>query len=92
LVFRWWVPEDDEQRIFVLDTMAQEIHDYCILDGSYPIWSPDSKQFIMRETIPAQSSNGEETYRNVLVDVEKNIVVQLDDITFRPVAWILNEP
>jgi hypothetical protein len=46
----------------------------------------------MMEAIPAQSSNGEEIYRNVLVDVEKNIVVQLDDITFRPVAWILNEP
>ena len=90
LVFRWMVPEDGEQRTFLLDTTTMEVLDYCI-NGTYPVWSPDSKQFIMRESIPAQSSDGEETYRNVLADVERNLVVQLDDITFRPVAWILNE-
>jgi len=91
LVFRWMVPEDGELRTFLLDTTSWEIQDYCI-SGSYPVWSPDSNQFIMRETMQTQSSDGEEAYRNVLVDVEKNIIVQLDDIPFRPVAWILNEP
>lgn len=87
LVFRWMVPEDGEQRTFLLDTAKMEVLDFCI-DGSFPVWSPDSRQFIMRETIPAQSPEGEETYRNVLVDMERNIVVQIDDITLRPVAWI----
>lgn len=91
LSFIWMAPEDREQRTFILDTNTMKVLDYCI-DGSFPVWSPDSTQFAMMEVIPAQSPEGEETYRNVLVDVEKNIVVQLDEITFRPVAWILNEP
>jgi len=68
LSFAWAAPESGERRIFLLDTVTNEVLDFCI-GGLPPVWSPDSRQFIVWEMIPAQSSNGDKIYRNVLVDV-----------------------
>jgi len=91
LAYTWLTPEDEGRRTYLLDTTSWKVLDYCI-GGLPPIWSTDSKQIIVWEKLQAQSPNLKGPHRIVVVDVEKRIIVQLDDITFRPVAWILNEP
>jgi hypothetical protein len=63
-----------------VDLTTQQIIDYCITDFpgvGLPVWSPDSKQFVVFHQNPAY---------NLLVDVASNTVTQLD-IGFAPVGW-----
>lgn len=88
LVFYWTPSNEEKFRLMLWDTYEQKFLDYCITHvTSEPVWSPDSRQFIISVSDPAAAST-ETTYQNLLVDIEQNKVFQVDDVTFPVVAWI----
>lgn len=84
-------------RLFVFDLMAQQLIDTCITEpsistlGSLPIWSPSSSQFIVGSAVNPEAYFTEWRFRTVILDVERNQVVQLDYEELEPVAWLKDE-
>jgi len=88
LSFYWNAVGHKEKQLFLWDTKMQEFLDYCLTDvASEPIWSPDSRQFIV-EADPSIGTDSSKVYRTLVVDVESNRIVQLNSNSYSPVAWI----
>ncbi len=87
----------EKARVAVLDTTTLNVMDYCVNitfrgegygSGSpiwSPIWSPDGHQFVITDWY-------EKDHRRViLVDIEKNIAVQIAE-DMEPVGWMIFDP
>ena len=82
---------DVSQRLVVLDTVTEDVIDYCIsISGqniirSSPVWSPNSHQLVANY----ESDNGE--WPTILLDIVHNFVKPItDNIALYPLGWMVN--
>jgi len=90
LVFDWVVDEEGNHHTFVLNVDSQELSEYCFR-GSVPVWSPDSRQFIMKLGSSDPMSEEWDNSGNVVVNVESGEIYLLEDIKYWPKAWLITE-
>jgi len=85
--------QEGERQLAVLDTVNGEVTDYCV-PGDYdakfgirrvsaPFWSPDSKQIVV------ENRQSEDHRRVILIDLEREIAVQIAE-DMKPVGWMVS--
>jgi len=88
----WTAGDNEPVTLLLWDTVAQEFIDYCLDDVTGPVWSPDSRQFVVRAAVPSESSGGQGGYQDLLVYVEQGRVLELNTTPLDPVAWLRGTP
>lgn len=92
LSFTWEGPDNGDPQTYLLDTVHWEVLDYCLPGGPPIIWSPDSNRFIKIDRFAPASDDSVDTYENILVDLENEVIYELGEMTVRPVAWMRTGP
>lgn len=89
----WGTQDEEKARVAVLNMETLDVIDYCISltyggegfggrDPSSPVWSPDSKQFLVVDWYKRDYQ------RLILIDIEKNTAVEIPE-NMEPVGWMV---
>lgn len=89
----YWAPgpQGGNDRLLFFDRTTRKHFDPC-LESAIPVWSPDSKQFMVGFSEPKTGDNAAWVFHNLVVDVEQKRIAPFDAVTLEPVAWIRTEP
>jgi len=76
-------------RLAVVDTVTQEITDYCISGSAHrPIWSPDGRALLIGNAYDNSSSPKSHVY---IVDLVQSLAFHIAD-NMEPVGWMKSSP
>ena len=85
--YRWMNNSAGEIHTYMVEAETLEITEYCFY-GLAPVWSPDSRQFIMKMWDNERLANEQEEFGIIIVDIESGEIIQIDDISYWPVSWL----
>ena len=88
--YRWMNNSAGEIHTYMVEAETLEITEYCFY-GLAPVWSPDSRQFIMKMWDNERLANEQEEFGIIIVDIESGEIIQIDDISYWPVSWLTDE-
>lgn len=90
LSYYWRSSENEDFRLFLYNVMTNDVLDVCLVHPtSGVVWSPDSRQFILNADKLSLSGEVKNSSRNLIIDVEQGIMMELPNIELYPEAWLI---